>query len=46
MHRGRLACQVEIEGLAEHAAGAAQALRETLQQATLAAEALALPGRR
>jgi hypothetical protein len=33
----------EISGLAEHAAEAAQALRETLQQATLAAEALALP---
>ena len=37
---------VEIEGLAEHAAEASQALRETLQQATLAAEALALPGPR
>jgi hypothetical protein len=37
---------VEIEGLAEHAAEAAQALRETLQQATLAAEALALTGPR
>ena len=34
----------EITGLAEQAAEAAQALRETLQQATLAAEALALPG--
>ncbi len=34
---------VEITGLAEQAATAAQALRETLQQATLAAEALALP---
>ena len=34
---------VEIAGLAEQAAEAAQALRETLQQATLAAEALALP---
>jgi len=33
----------EISGLAEHAAEAAQALRETLQQATLAAEELALP---
>ena len=33
----------EITGLAEHAAAAAQAFRETLQQATLAAEALALP---
>ena len=33
----------EITGLAEQAAAAAQALRETLQQATLAAEALALP---
>jgi hypothetical protein len=33
----------EITGLAEQAAEAAQALRETLQQATLAAEALALP---
>lgn len=33
----------EITGIAEHAAEAAQALRETLQQATLAAEALALP---
>lgn len=34
---------VEITGLAEQAAEAAQAFRETLQQATLAAEALALP---
>jgi hypothetical protein len=34
---------MEITGLAEQAAEAAQALRETLQQATLAAEALALP---
>jgi hypothetical protein len=34
---------VEITGLAEQAAQAAQALRETLQRATLAAEALALP---
>jgi hypothetical protein len=34
---------VEITGLAEQAAQAAQAFRETLQQATLAAEALALP---
>ena len=34
---------MEIAGLAEQAANAAQALRETLQQATLAAEALALP---
>jgi hypothetical protein len=34
---------VEITGLAEQAATAAQAVRETLQQATLAAEALALP---
>ena len=33
----------EISGLAEQAADAGQALRETLQQATLAAEALALP---
>jgi hypothetical protein len=33
----------EITGLAEQAAQAAQAFRETLQQATLAAEALALP---
>jgi hypothetical protein len=33
----------EITGLAEQAAEAAQALRETLQRATLAAEALALP---
>ena len=33
----------EISGLAEQAAEAAQALRETLQQATVAAEALALP---
>jgi hypothetical protein len=33
----------EIAGLAEQAAEAARALRETLQQATLAAEALALP---
>ncbi len=35
---------VEITGLAEQAAEAAQAARETLQRATLAAEALALPG--
>ena len=34
----------EITGLAEQAAEAAQAFRETLQRATLAAEALALPG--
>lgn len=34
---------VEITGLAEQAADAAQAFRETLQRATLAAEALALP---
>jgi len=34
---------MEISGLAEQAGEAAQALRETLQQATLAAEALALP---
>jgi hypothetical protein len=34
---------VEIAGLAEQAAQAAQALRETLQRAALAAEALALP---
>jgi hypothetical protein len=34
---------VEITGLAEQTAEAAQALRETLQRATLAAEALALP---
>jgi hypothetical protein len=34
---------VEITGLAEQAAQAAQAFRETLQRATLAAEALALP---
>ncbi len=34
---------VEITGLAEQAAEAARAYRETLQQATLAAEALALP---
>ena len=33
----------EITGLAEQAAEGAQALRETLQRATLAAEALALP---
>lgn len=33
----------EITDIAEHAAEAAQALRETLQQAALAAEALALP---
>ena len=33
----------EITGLAEQAAEAAQACRETLQRATLAAEALALP---
>ena len=37
---------VEITGLAEQAATAAQAWRETLQQATLAAEALALPDSR
>jgi|SRR5215469_11464167 len=35
----------EITGLAEQAAEAARAFRETLQQATLAAEALALPER-
>jgi len=34
---------VEITGLADQAAQAAQAFRETLQRATLAAEALALP---
>ena len=34
---------VEITGLAEQAAKAAQAFRETLQRAALAAEALALP---
>ncbi len=34
---------VEITGLAEQAGEAAQAVRETLQQATLAAQALALP---
>jgi hypothetical protein len=34
---------MEIAGLAEQAAQAAQALRETLQRAALAAEALALP---
>jgi hypothetical protein len=34
----------EITGLAEQAAQASQAVRETLQLATLAAEALALPG--
>jgi hypothetical protein len=34
---------LEITGLAEQAAEAAQALRETLQQATLAAEALTFP---
>jgi hypothetical protein len=33
----------EIAGMAEQAAEASQALRETLQRATLAAEALALP---
>ena len=33
----------EITGLAEQAAAAAQAFRETLQRATMAAEALALP---
>ncbi len=33
----------EIAGLAEQAAETSQALRETLQRATLAAEALALP---
>lgn len=36
----------EITGLAEQAAQAAQALRETLHRATLAAEALALPAAR
>jgi hypothetical protein len=35
---------VEITGLAEQAAEAAQAFRETLQRATMAAEALAPPG--
>jgi hypothetical protein len=34
---------MEISGLAEQAAEAGRAVRETLQQATLAAEALALP---
>jgi len=34
---------VEITGMAKQAAEAAQAFRETLQRATLAAEALALP---
>jgi hypothetical protein len=34
----------EITGLAEQAAETSQALRETLQRATLAAQALALPG--
>jgi hypothetical protein len=34
---------VEITGLAEQAAEAAQAFRETLQRATVAAAALALP---
>jgi hypothetical protein len=33
----------QLTGLAEQAAVAAQAVRETLQRATLAAEALALP---
>ncbi|HEX3712855.1 MAG TPA: hypothetical protein VHV09_08670 [Trebonia sp.] len=37
---------LQIEGMTERAAQAAQALRETLQQATLAAEALALPDSR
>jgi hypothetical protein len=37
---------MEITDLAEQAAKAAQALRETLQRATLAAEALALPDSR
>ena len=36
----------EITGMTERAAEAAQAVRETLQRATLAAEALALPGTR
>ena len=36
---------VEITGLAEQTAEAARAFRETMQQATLAAEALALPQR-
>jgi hypothetical protein len=34
---------MQIEGMTERAAQASQALRETLQRATLAAEALALP---
>jgi hypothetical protein len=34
---------VEIAGLADQAGAAAQAFRETLQRAALAAEALALP---
>jgi hypothetical protein len=34
---------VEITGMAEQTAEAAQAFRETLQRATLAAEALAFP---
>ncbi len=34
---------VEITGLAEQAAEAAQAFRETLQRVTLTAQALALP---
>jgi hypothetical protein len=33
----------ELADLTEHAAGATQALRDTLGQAVLAAEALALP---
>ena len=37
---------LEISGLADQAAEAGQILRETLAQATLAAEALALPGPR
>jgi hypothetical protein len=37
---------VELANLADQAAAAGQALRETLQQATLAAEALVLPGPR
>jgi hypothetical protein len=37
---------VELADLAERAAESAQAVRETLQRATLAAEALALPDSR
>src|SRR5438874_2606214 len=43
VYAGDLRATVEITDLADRAAEAPQALRETLQRATLAAEALALP---